>query len=114
MDKIFFRRLSVMADIGILPWEKEHRQEIHIDLEFATDAAVAAVSDDINDAINYASVRETIISFVQNKRFNLLETLAEELSIQLIEVFSFTWLKLSISKPSIFDDADAVGICIER
>ncbi len=114
MDKIFFRQLRVKADIGILPWEKESRQEIHIDLEFSIDAAAVAISDDIKDAVNYAAVRESIISFIEKKRFNLLETLAEELSLQLIEEFSFSWLKLSISKPSIFNDADAVGVCIER
>ncbi len=111
MDKIFFRRLSLAASIGILPQERKHKQTLLIDLEFSIDAKKV---ESLADTINYALVREKILEITNAQHYDLLETLAEKISQQLMDQFKITWLHLEISKPDIFADIDAVGISIER
>ena len=114
MDKIFLKGLSVKAYIGLLPEELAAPQTLLIDLEYATDVRLAASRDNIADADDYAAVREFVINFLCAHRFLLLETLAERLSAALLSQFSFQWLQLSLDKPTIFPDVDAVGVSIER
>lgn len=114
MDKLFIRRLVVSAAVGILPWERSHRQEVLVDLEIVIDANPPAFTDDISDALDYAAVRESIHQFAAVHRFNLIETFASRLSEQLIAQFTLMGLRLRVTKPTIFKDAEGVGVCIER
>lgn len=114
VDKLFIRGLSVSAKIGILPWERENRQTIQVDLECLVDVATPAASDAIEDAVDYAAIREHAIAFIQHHQFNLVETLAERLSSHLMERFQLSGCRLSVSKPSIFEDVEAVGVTIQR
>nr|WP_284698262.1 dihydroneopterin aldolase [Coxiella burnetii] len=114
VDKLFIRNLRVPAQVGILPHEKAEKQILSIDIVYHINAKQAALSDEILHTIDYASVRENLIHFLNDHRFNLIETLAERCADFLLTRFKMSWLQLSITKPSIFDDADGAGIIIER
>ncbi|ABX77414.1 dihydroneopterin aldolase [Coxiella burnetii] len=114
MDKLFIRNLRVPAQVGILSHEKAEKQILSIDIVYHINAKQAALSDEILHTIDYASVRENLIHFLNDHRFNLIETLAERCADFLLTRFKMSWLQLSITKPSIFDDADGAGIIIER
>jgi 7,8-dihydroneopterin aldolase/epimerase/oxygenase len=63
-----------------------------------------------NDFINYADVTQSIISQMQEKKFDLLENALEHLSIYLKEHYpNIESLYLKISKPDILDNA-TVGL----
>lgn len=113
-DIITLNKLRVLASIGILPHERAAPQEIEITVRYATDAAPLAIQDDIQEAINYAEVREQMIQFAQSQHFNLIETLAEKSAQLLLARFSLTWVQITVCKPDIFPDAQGVFICVER
>ena len=114
MDTIFLRDLQVEAIIGIYDWERETRQTVSIDLEMATDNRAAAVTDSIEDALNYKSVAKRIIAFVGASDFQLIETLAERIASILLEEFAIPWARVTVSKPGAIRGARNVGVCIER
>lgn len=114
MDKLFIRQLKVSAALGILPRERTNRQDVLIDVEIPIDAQPAAIKDHISATVDYAVVRETISQFAQQHRFDLIETFANKLAALLMQKFKLMGLRLTLTKPTIFEDAKGVGITVER
>lgn len=108
--KIFFQEFKLLAHIGILEHEIQQAQTIIIDIEFNADITVAARTDDIKQALDYVEVKTAIETIVNRQHYNLLETLASEIVTQLTQQFAISALELSIRKPEIFADMQAVGI----
>ena len=114
MDTIFLRDLEINATIGVFEWEKRIKQKVRIDLEMATDIAKAASSDAIEDTLDYKAISKRIIQFVEDSRYELIETLIEKLSESLLNEFNIPWMRLTISKPGAIRGSRDVGITIER
>ena len=114
MDKVFIRGLEVEGIIGIFQWEREVKQIISVDIEMDFDNKKAAKSDSIEDALNYKSVGKRITSFVTNSKFQLVETLEENISKIIIKEFPVTNVRVTLSKPGALRGSDSVGISIKR
>jgi dihydroneopterin aldolase len=55
-----------------------------------------------------------IVGFLQESRFELVETAAERTAAMLREEFAIPWLRLRLHKPGALRDAGDVGVAIER
>jgi dihydroneopterin aldolase len=114
MDTIFLRDLKVRTIVGIWEWERRMPQEVSIDLDMAADVGKAAASDDIQDTLDYKGVSRRIKSFVAESRFNLIETMAEQIATIIREEFGVRWVRVRVHKPWAIRGSRDVGICIER
>ena len=114
MDKIFITGLKAQSLIGCYDWEREARQPLFIDVELTGDWRLAAKSDNLSDALDYAAISKRLVALCEQGRFQLLEALAEFLSDSLFEEYPIWGLRLRIVKPSAVADADDVGIVVER
>ena len=114
MDKIFLNDLQIDTIIGIYDWERETLQTLSFDLEMDWDIAKAAKSDDITDTLDYGAVATTIVSFVEASRYQLIETLAEDLATLLLQTYPIPKLKLILSKPVALHGQNIARIVIER
>ena len=114
MDIIYIHDLQVNTIIGIYDWERCVRQTLSLDLEMASDIRQAAISENIQNALDYHAVSERLISFIEASEFLLLETLAEKIAEIVQTEFSVPWLKLRLGKPGAVAGARDVGIIIER
>ena len=114
MDKIFLSELKVETIIGIWEWERKIRQTVIIDLEMSADIAKAAVTDSVEDTLNYKSVAKRVQSFVADSSFQLVETLAERIAEIIREEFAVDWVKVRVNKPGAIRGSRDVGILIER
>lgn len=114
LDKIFLQDLRVEAVIGIWEWERRIRQTVRLDIELVTDVKKAAVSDNIEDALDYKGIAKHLISVVEESQFKLVETLAETLARIVVVDFGVAWVKLSVSKPGAIEGSRNVGVIIER
>ncbi len=114
MDIIFIRDLRIDTVIGIYDWERAIKQTIHLDLEMATDIARAAASDQIDDTLNYKAVSKRVIAFVEESRFQLVETLAERIVELVLNEFDVPWMRLTLNKGGAVRGAQGVGVIIER
>ncbi len=113
-DTVLIEGLAVDTVIGVYDWERDVQQRLLIDLELAWDNRVPAASDNVADALDYASVSQHVIEYFGNQQPQLLETAAESLAASLQTRFGVVWLKLVIRKPGAVPQARSVGVSIER
>ena len=114
MDLVYIKNLRIETIIGIYDWERQVKQVVSMDLEMAADIKMAAQTDNIGYALNYKSISKRIIKFVQEQKFKLIESMAEEVAQIVLIEFSVPWVRLRISKPGALRGSEDVGIIIER
>ena len=113
-DIVFIKRLTVETTIGVYDRERSIRQIVCLDIEMLTDISGPAGSDRIEDALDYNAVADRVTSYTKNSQFFLLEALAENLATLILDEFGVEWLRLGVCKPGAVQNADNVGIVIER
>ncbi len=114
MDIIYLSGLKIDTVIGIYDWERRIKQTIALDLEMAFDIRKAAESDDIAHTLDYKAVSKRLIAFVSESRFQLVETLIEQVAEIVLKEFAVSWVRVKLNKSGALRHADAVGIIIER
>jgi len=114
MDKIFIHALKTEAIIGIFDWERQVKQTVIIDIEISSNVRKAALSDSIDDTLNYKRVAKRVLAFVEESQFHLVETLAEHIAMLLLEDFGLAWVRISLSKPGAIRSSRDVGVLVER
>ena len=80
MDKIILNNLGFYGYHGVLSEEKSLGQKFFIDVELLLDTKKAGKSDDMNQSVSYADVYDVIKDITENKKFNLIEALAENIA----------------------------------
>ena len=113
MNIVYIKGLQAQSVIGVYAWEREIRQTLVLDLEMASDTARAAASDQIVDALDYATISSQVISLVEGSEYQLIESLAEEVARMVLRDFGVSWLRLRLSKPGAVTAAEDVGVIIE-
>lgn len=114
MDIIFLGGLEIDTVIGIYDWERTIKQKIILDIEMGFDIKKAATTDDIAYALDYKTVSDRIVAFVEGSEFLLVETLIENIAEILLKEFGIPWLKITLNKKGAISRARDVGIIIER
>ena len=114
MDIIFLGGLEIETVIGIYDWERTIKQKIYLDIEMAFDIKKAAATDDIAYTLDYKTVSDRIVQFVEASEFLLVETLIEKIADILLTEFSIPWVKIILNKKGAVSRARDVGIIIER
>lgn len=113
-DVVFVKGLTVEAVIGVYEWERAITQPLLIDIALETDISRAAVSDDVNDALNYKAVCDDVSDWCQVIQAQLLEHLAGQIADKLLAKYACQKITLSIAKPTAIQQTDAVGVQITR
>jgi dihydroneopterin aldolase len=114
MDIIFLGGLEIETVIGIYDWERKIKQKIFLDIEMAFDIKQAAATDNIAYTLDYKTVSDRIVSFVESSKFYLVEKLIEEIANILLNEFPIPWVKIVLNKKGAISRARDVGIIIER
>ncbi|HEX4243468.1 MAG TPA: dihydroneopterin aldolase [Steroidobacteraceae bacterium] len=113
-DKIYIHALKTEAIIGIFDWERQVRQTVIVDIEIGADVRKAALSDSIDDTLNYKRVAKRVLTFIQESKFHLVETLAEHLAMLILEDFGVASVHVALSKPGAVRSSRDVGVIIDR
>lgn len=114
MDRLRVTGLTLSALIGERAWERRIRQTIRIDLEFDVDAARAAATDDLAQALDYGVVARRVTELVGGSEFKLIETLAERIAKCILDEFHVPRIKVVVHKPNAVPTAHDTSIEIER
>ncbi len=114
MDKIIIDNLQVDTIIGIYDWERKTRQTLSFELEMDWDIAKAAIRDNIADTLDYGAITQSIVTFVESSRYQLIETLAEALCTHLLAQYPIPKIRLTLSKPVALHGQNRARIVIER
>lgn len=113
-DRIIIRDLALRGIVGINDWEREHRQDIVINLVLEVDTRPSAASDDIADSLNYRTLTKAVAALVDESSFHLIEALAEALARLCIVEFRARSVRVRVEKPGALRWARSVGVEIER
>ncbi|MCN4145104.1 MAG: dihydroneopterin aldolase [Thiohalomonas sp.] len=114
MDIVFINQLKLNTIIGIHGWEREKEQRIMLDIEIGCSIKLAANSDNIDDCIDYFSVCERMKTLAKTHQNQLVESFVEEVSRIILQEFMAPWVRVKLNKPDAVNEANGVGVVIER
>ncbi|MBJ9955891.1 dihydroneopterin aldolase [Acinetobacter courvalinii] len=115
MDAIIIEGLKVDTVIGCFNWERQIIQPLMLDLTIHNDLSQAAHSDELEDTLNYAQICELAAQVIQDAQPKLIEHAAQLVLECLFSTFpSIESITITIRKPAIIAQANAVGIRLER
>lgn len=110
--KIFLEDLCVDADIGFFDFEIGTPQRLLVNVEVGVDLAHWPKADTQQDSWDYNFIRDGIKELVASRRFNLQETLAQEIYDMVAAKPGVTTLKVMLRKPDVYPDAKAIGVIV--
>lgn len=114
MDSLSIRKLKLTCSIGVYDWEKEVPQDVFADIELPIDISRSAVSDDLEDTLDYTRLVELVKEVASAQHYNLVETLVEKIAQAILQEFDLERVKVCVDKPMAIEEAESTVICIER
>ena len=113
-DHVFVEGLQFDAIVGIRPEERHTPQPVLIDIDMTVSTRPAAESGAIDDTVSYSDVTRQVQLLVEERRFELLETLAERCAELVLWQPGVRAVLFTVRKPEAVANADAVGVRIYR
>ncbi|MCX7708751.1 MAG: dihydroneopterin aldolase [Clostridia bacterium] len=87
MDKITLNNMKFFGYHGVFPEEQANGQHFYIDVEMVIDLHQAGTSDALEDTVSYAEVFDKVKDITENKRFRLIEKLADSISREILSSY---------------------------
>lgn len=113
-DKIYIRDLCIRCIIGIYPNERTDKQDVVINIVLEGDLSKAGKSDDIEDTINYKTIKKRIMKLVEKSHFFLVEKMAEEIAATCLREKRVQRVTVTVDKPGALRFARSVAVEITR
>lgn len=115
-ERVFVRvrGLRLEAEVGVYESERGRTQPIRVDLEAEVAPEAAHPHGALAEAVNYAALAETVRQIVGARHHDLLEDLAQEIADAVFADPRVARLVLSIDKLAALDDAESVGVSLDR
>ena len=104
--KIRLKNIQLFGCHGVSDKEKNNEQKFDIDVEVSIDLKGDIRADDINKTVDYSSIYDKVEGVFYEKKYNLIETLANQIASCMISNFSVAYCKVIVRKP----DAPINGI----
>ena len=101
MTVIRVKDLSLRTFIGFKPHEKKHKQDVLIQLEVEVETSMVEHNDDYqaDGFYDYRSMTKSVIKFVEESRFDLLEALTRKVLDEIMSNPLVKKAKVEIEKP---------------
>ena len=88
--------------------------EARAQTELISRSAFRRCRHDDGDTVHYGKVVERVISELKDRKFNLLEALAEHVCGVINNDFRAPWVRLSVAKLGHIRNVRRVGVTLER
>ncbi|MCE2564453.1 dihydroneopterin aldolase [Komagataeibacter sp. FNDCF1] len=113
---LFVRNMVLDANIGVFAHEQGVTQRIRVNVAFGVvDGTTLDVGpDDLDRTVSYERVVLLVRELVAQGHVALVETLAERIAAGVLADRRVRITRVSVEKLDIFDDAESVGVEIER
>ena len=99
-DRIILKDLGFYGYHGLMIEESRLGQRFFIDLTCGADLSHAARTDQIGGTISYADVYDVVKEAFEEKRFNLIEALAQHIIVRVLAAFpGIEWIDIRVRKP---------------
>lgn len=98
MDTIIIRDLAVSYRIGVTNEERAKPQRLLVTVEMGHDFDSAAGTDDLKETIDYHAVSRRILSLGEGREWKLIEKLALNLAVLILEEFHPATVTVEVKK----------------
>lgn len=107
--------LHVRCIVGVLPYEREHEQDLYLDVALDLDLADAAGADDLAGTVDYTAVAALLADVAVTGRFQLLEALVEQGAARVLQAHPRVQrVRLAVKKPAAVPRARTTLVRVER
>jgi len=107
VDEITIAGIRAYGRHGAYPGEKDRPQAFDVVLVLDVDVTIASRSDRLADTIDYAHLHRRVVEIVEQRSFDLLERLGDELLAAAFADERVRAASVTIAKPGILDGATA-------
>ena len=107
--RFILQGMETQASIGIYDHERGALQRITIDAELRLFPLTEPLDDQIESALNYDRIRDTILNIVSAKHYDLQETLARKLFDALCLLDDVQSVRVRTSKPDAYNDCETIA-----
>ncbi|MDR0433717.1 MAG: dihydroneopterin aldolase [Gracilibacteraceae bacterium] len=98
-DCLHIKGLTFHAFHGVNPAEAELGQKFIIDVDLYLRPTEYAPADDLSVTVNYAHVARAVKWRVTENKYRLIETLAEQIAVDLLGSFDCAAARVTVHKP---------------
>ena len=112
--KVLIKELVLDLKLGYYSFEKDKPQKVKFTLEVDYRDKKPTDDKDLKSIVNYDKIVKLIKKLVENKYYNFLETLAEDVFGELFKDKRIDKIVLQIEKLEIMKDCSSVGIQISK
>ncbi|MCX6236306.1 MAG: dihydroneopterin aldolase [Bacteroidia bacterium] len=113
MAIIRIKNLLIRTIIGYNPEERVNRQDVIINLEIEVDVSRAVTTDHQDGIYNYKAITKTLIAFVSESKYNLLEKLTYEVLQLIMKDERVIRAKVEIDKLHALRFSESVSVELE-
>ena len=107
---VFIKDFIIQEIIGIHEHEKIKKQKIKFNIVISVDQNVLPDEEDIKSIVDYEKITNNLKNLAKNKKYNFLESLAEDSFKKIFEDKRINSVKIKIEKPEAIKNADSVGV----
>ncbi len=114
-DRIIVQGLHVNAFVGVHDFEKQSRQSVRFDIEIETVPDYTRIVRETGRYVSYGDA----VAYIERRaaseeHVELVETWAEDVANHVLANDLVSAVRVSVQKTEIYDNADGVGVAIER
>lgn len=113
MDRIIIKEARFMCNVGVSEKEREKKQLVVIDAELFLYLKKASSSDDIKNTVNYSELHSVMKNVAENKRYKLIEAMAENIAKEILNNFSVKKIIVRVMKPSALSKKNVKYAAVE-
>ena len=114
MRKILITDLTLLISVGIHSFEKIKKQEVRFNIDLDINPSLYPLEKKLSSIVNYETIIEEITKITKRKHYEFLESLAEEIFLELFKNINIKKIKLKIEKTEIIKNTSTVGIEITK
>ena len=107
---VFIKDFIIEEIIGFHNHEKIKKQKIKFNIILNIDKNIIPNEKDIKSVVDYEKITNKLSNLVKNKKYNFLETLAEDSFKEIFKDKRINSLKITIEKPEAIKNANSVGV----
>jgi dihydroneopterin aldolase len=107
---IFIKDFIIHEIIGIHDYEKTKKQKIKFNIVIDVNQNTLPNEKDLKSIINYEKITKKLENLVKNKKYNFLESLAEDSFIEIFKDKRINSVKIKIEKPDAIKNASSAGV----
>lgn len=98
-DRLAVLGIEAIGHHGVFDFERRDGQVFKVDLALGLDTRPAALSDDLQDTVDYGSLVAAVKRAIEHDPVDLIESLAERIAAVCLTDTRVEWAEVTVHKP---------------